>query len=383
MKALGKILIGVPVIALGTYAVVGFWGVPYLAQRALENAVKETNPKATVSVQSFSFNPFTFATDIHGVKIRNAMVQGTETDLTIERLTTGVSSLDVFKRHVVVSQIVIDAPALSAQKNLKRSGTAAGKIQKEVAKSPAEKPSQEWTWSVAGVRVQNGSVRFTDTGLKKPASVLVDAVQVNVGTLTSAMGKTPFTVTARPLGGTLKATGSFTGKDQKATLTLNAADVNLATLSPWTEDATQTRLKKGLFSINGTAQTDKGRVSAQADASVASLAAEKNGIPVLSAATIRADTVKLIALEPLSFSIRSIKADLGIQKATGIDENVTNLVGDIVAAFGHAKTAKRIKSVQKLDKVSVSNITYKNGKLHSTSSGFRFLESLNAIWTSR
>ena len=69
MKALGKILIGVPVIALGTYAVVGFWGVPYLAQRALENAVKETNPKATVSVQSFSFNPFTFATDIHGVKI--------------------------------------------------------------------------------------------------------------------------------------------------------------------------------------------------------------------------------------------------------------------------------------------------------------------------
>ena len=130
MKALGKILIGVPVIALGTYAVVGFWGVPYLAQCALENAVKETNPKATVSVQSFSFNPFTFATDIHGVKIRNAMVQGTETDLTIERLTTGVSSLDVFKRHVFVSQIVIDAPALSAQKNLKRSGTAAGKIQK-------------------------------------------------------------------------------------------------------------------------------------------------------------------------------------------------------------------------------------------------------------
>ena len=59
MKALGKILIGVPVIALGTYAVVGFWGVPYLVQRALENAVKETNPKATVSVQSFSFNPFT------------------------------------------------------------------------------------------------------------------------------------------------------------------------------------------------------------------------------------------------------------------------------------------------------------------------------------
>ena len=44
MKALGKILIGVPVIALGTYAVVGFWGVPYLAQRALENAVKGTNP---------------------------------------------------------------------------------------------------------------------------------------------------------------------------------------------------------------------------------------------------------------------------------------------------------------------------------------------------
>ena len=334
-------------------------------------------------MQSFSFNPFTFATDIHGVKIRNAMVQGTETDLTIERLTTGVSSLDVFKRHVVVSQIVIDAPALSAQKNLKRSGTAAGRIQKEVAKSPAEKPSQEWTWSDAGVRVQNGSKRFTDTGLKKPASVLVDAVQVNVGTLTSAMRKTPFTVNARPLGGTLKATGSFTGKDQKVTLTLNAADVNLATLSPWTEDATQTRLKKGLFSINGTAQTDKGRVSAQADASVASLAAEKNGIPVLSAATIRADTVKLIALEPLSISISSIKADLGNQKATGIDENVTNLVGDIVAAFGHAKTAKRIKSVQKLDKVSVSNITYKNGKLHSTSSGFRFLESLNAIWTTR
>lgn len=383
MKALGKILIGVPVIALGTYAVVGFWGVPYLAERALENTVKETNPKATVSVQSFSFNPFTFATDIHGVRIHNALVQGIETDLTIERLAAAVSSLDLLKRHVAVSQIIIDTPALSARKNLKRSGTVSGKIQKEIAKSSEAKPTQGWTWSIAGLRIQNGSARFTDTGLKKPASVLVDSVQVNVGTVTSAMGKTPFTVNARPLGGTLKATGSFTGKDQKVALTLNAADVNLSTLSPWTEDATQTRLKKGLFSINGNAQTDKGRVSAQADASVASLAAEKNGVPVLSAAAIRADTVKLITLEPLSFSIRNIKADLGFQKATGIDENVTNLVGDIVAAFGHAKTAKRIKSVQKLDKISVSNITYKNGKLHSTSSGFRFLESLNAIWTTR
>ena len=383
MKALGKIFIGLPVIALGTYAVVGFWGVPYVAQKALENAVKETNPNATVSVRSFSFNPFTFATDIQGVKIRNALVEGAQTDLDLERLTAGLTSLDLSKRHVAVSQIVVNAPTLSVRKNLKRSGSASGKVQKEVTPSSAKKSSQDWTWSVAGLQVQNGSLRFTDTGLKKPATVLIHSVQANVGTITSALEKTPFTLNARPLGGTLKATGSFAGRQNNLALTVDVSDVNLAELSPWTEDAAQTRLKKGLFSLNGNAQSDKGRVSAQADASVASLSAEKNGIPIFSDAVIRADAVKLTKLEPLSFSIRSIKADLGLQKATGIDENVTNLVGDIVAAFGHAKTAKRIKSVQKLDKVSVSNITFKNGKLHSTSSGFRFLENLNALWSAR
>mgnify|MGYP002523865616 FL=1 len=383
MKAFGKILIGIPVIALGTYAVVGFLGVPYLAQSALESAVKKTNPKATVSVRSFSFNPFTLAADIKGIKIRDYVAEGAQIDFDVERLTAGVTSLNLLKRNATVSQIIIDTPALSFRKNLKRSGSGAGKIRKEATSRPVAESTQTWTWTVAGLRIQDGSLQLTDQGLKKPASVRVDSVQVNVGAITSALGKTSFTFNARPLGGDLKASGSFSISEKKANLSLNTADMNLAMLSPWTEDATKTRLKKGLFTLSGKAQADQGHVSAQADASVASLSAEKNGVPVFSAGSIRAQTIKLVTLDPLTLSIRSIKADLGLQKAVGIDENVTNLLGDIVEAFGHAKTAKRIKSVQKLDKISVSNITYKNGKLHSTSSGFRFLENLNAIWTTR
>ncbi len=383
MKTFGKILVAIPVIAVGAYAAVGFLVVPKLAGDAIEKAVKEQCPSAAVSYDSIAFNPFTLAASVSGLAIKNYAVSGALVDFSFKSLTAHVSRLGLSEKTVGIGPVVLSDPAVLISKDLKRSASVPKKVEKLASRKKTDATTKDnWQWYVESFQVKNGSVLFTDTGLKKPGQLSVSSIDLLVGKITSDLGKTPFKATAKPLGGTLKLSGNFSVASERADVTAEAAGIHLTHLNPWLEDRAGSHLGSGALQLTGNASLANGVVSGKADTSVAALSVTKGSLQLFKDASVQVTSAKLTKLDPLTFSIANIKADLGVKKALGVDDKVVNVVGDILSAFGHKKKVDKIKNVQ-FDKVSVSNITYKNGRLDSTSkgTGYQILRMLNSIWS--
>ena len=380
MKTLGKTCVALAVLVFLGYTVGGFVGVPYFAKKTIIEKVKEQSPKAEVSVGSVSFNPFSLAVSLEGLKIKNFALDEAAIDFAVKSVSTGVDTFSISDRSVAIAPVLIAKPQVTYIKDLSKKTSSPRKIQtKEKAKTES-KEANAWKWSVASISITDGQVLLKDTGFRQPKTIGLTALNVDVKTITSDLGKTPFTVKAKALNGTLDANGTFAAKDEDASINATVKAANLSLASPWVERASNSALKSGSLDFSISGNYKKGSAKGTANALLSNLSVEKSAKKIFGAESIRVTSAKLTALDPLSFTISRIEADLGIRKATGINKNVTNLIGDLVSAFGNKKTGEKIKTTD-IDHVSVSGVVYKNGKLTSNAKGasYELIRQLNAL----
>ncbi len=379
MKTFCKSIIALAVIGLVGYTAGGFVGVPYFAKKMIAEKVPELSPGATASVKDVSFNPFTFDTKVEGLQVNNYDVDGAKVTLSIQKVTLGVSSLSLFGKSVAVSPITIETPTIEYSQDLSAKKSAPKKV--SIAKDSAESTSGDsgWKWSVESLNVKNGKFTLQDTGFKKPESLSVEAINLLVKNITSSWKKTPFTLTAKPLGGALNASGDFTGLLTNANVTTSIKNVDLTRASPWVNRASGMDLTNGTFELTANAIYNKGSVSGTTNALADSFTVAKAGIPFFSTKTISVKNAKLRSLNPITFSIENLNAQFGVTKQ--VDKQVTDLVGGVLSLLGHQKIAQKVKD-NDLGSISVSNVTYKNGHFSSTSkgAGYTLLNQLNAIF---
>ena len=383
MKTFCKSIIALAVIGLVGYTAGGFVGVPYFAKKMIAEKVPELSPGATASIKDVSFNPFTFDTKVEGLQVSNFVVGDAKVTLSIQKFTAGVSSLSLFGKSVAVSPVTIETPFIQYSQDLSAKKSAPKKV--TTAKDSAVSTSEDsgWKWSVESLNVKNGKFTLQDTGFKKPESLTVEAINLLVKNISSSWNKTPFTLTAKPLDGSLNASGDFTGLLTNANISTSVSDINLAKVSPWVNRASGMDLKDGKLELSANGAYNKGAASGIVNAKATSFTVAKAGIPFLSAKSITVKSAKLRSLDPLTFAIENLNADFGIVDSKAVDEKVTNAVGDILAAFGHKKVAQKVKE-NNLGGVSISNVTYKNGNFSSTSKGvgYTLLNQLNTIFGS-
>lgn len=379
MKTLGKTVIGLAVLAFLGYTVGGFVGVPYFAKKTLVEKVKEQSPNAQVSVGAIHFNPFSLDVSLEGLEIKNYALEDATLDFAVKSVSTGVDTFSYSNRSVAIAPVLITKPQITYVKDLSKKTSSPRKVQVKETKTQS-KEGDAWTWSVASISVTGGEVLLKDTGFKQPKTIGLTALNVDVKTLTSALGKTPFTVKAKALDGTLNANGTFAAKDEDASLNASVKGAKLSAASPWVERASDSALKNGTLDLTLSGNYKKGSAKGTANALVSSLSVEKSGKKIFGAETIQVSSAKLTSLDPLAFTINRIEADLGIRKATGINKNVTNLIGGLVSAFGHEKVGEKIKTTD-IDHVSASGVIYKNGKLTSNAKGasYELIRQLNAL----
>ncbi len=380
MKTLGKTCIALAVLAFLGYTVGGFVGVPYFAKKTLTEKVKEQSPKAEVTVGSISFNPFSFDVSLENLSIKNYAIDDAAIDFAVKSVSTSVDTFSYSNRSVAIAPVLIAKPQVTYIKDLSKKTSSPRKVQtKEKTKSEAN-DADAWKWSVASISLTDGEVLLKDTGFRQAKTIGLTALNVDVKTLTSDLGKTPFTVKAKALDGTLNANGTFAAKDEDASINATLKAANLSYASPWVERISESALKNGVLEMTLSGNYKKGSAKGTADALVSNLSVEKSGKKIFGAETIRVSSAKLTSLDPLAFTINRIEADLGIRKATGINKNVTNLIGDLVSAFGHKKTGEKIKTTD-IDHVSASGVIYKNGKLTSNAKGasYELIRQLNAL----
>ncbi len=380
MKKLGKTCIALAVLVFLGYTVGGFVGVPYFAKKTLIEKVKEQSPKAEVSVGSISFNPFSLAVSLEGLEIKNYALDDAAIDFAVKSVRTGVDTFSLADHSVAIAPVLIAKPQVTYIKDLSKKTSSPRKIQTKEKAKTASQEGDAWKWSVASISLTDGEVLLKDTGFTQPKTIGLTALNVDVKTITSDLGKTPFTVKAKALNGSLNANGSIAAKDEDASINATVKAANLALASPWVERASGSALKNGTLDLSLSGNYKKGSAKGTANALVSNLSVEKSGKKIFGADSIRMTSAKLTSLDPLSFSIARLEADLGIRKATGINKDVTNFIGDLVSAFGNKKTGEKIKTTD-IDHVSISGVVYKNGKLTSNAKGasYELIRQLNAL----
>ncbi|MDR2261495.1 MAG: DUF748 domain-containing protein [Azoarcus sp.] len=153
-------------LALALYAVLGFVAAPWAARHQLPRVLGERLGRA-VSIEKITFNPFTLAVDLYGVK-----VAGTGADdapaLGFERLTVNFEVMSFVRGGPVVRELTLEGPRARLTRLapglydcsdvFERLSRLAGEGEGEAA----DGGGGALVFSLANVRIENGLVEIND-----------------------------------------------------------------------------------------------------------------------------------------------------------------------------------------------------------------------------
>ena len=165
-----RVLVGVAV-ALLLYAAVGFLVVPRIVLSKLPPALSAALHRP-VTLKGVKANPFTLSLTLEGLRVGEK--EGPGAFVTVERLFANAQLSSLYHRGPVLSEAVVEAPAIS----IARTGAGTLSISDLIEELSKEKPdSKPARFSVANIRVERGAILFDD----RPARTKHAVTELKVG----------------------------------------------------------------------------------------------------------------------------------------------------------------------------------------------------------
>ena len=288
--------------------------------------------------------------------------------VSVAGLEVNLQELDLLARKADIEKVSVRNPSL----NLIRTPRSIGPVSTGKAAPAPETPTAGnepgWQWSLADLEVTNGSLRWYDQTVRPRASLNISQLNAGLKNLdSSAKDKTAsLHIDAKLLGGSLKADGSLSPRNNRVSVSVDGKSLNTKALSPYVREATGLDLSGILgFKIKG--RLENGNVTASGNVNTANIDIREGNSPLVKAASAA------IALQSFDLNRRQIavdnvslkKANISVVKnAKGI--NLLTIAGDSTAAkTGSQKSAETETaapwqwSLGKLQ-VSDSRLSYKD-----------------------
>jgi uncharacterized protein involved in outer membrane biogenesis len=240
-------------IAVALYALLGFWVVPTVGLRVVNDklAAMATTP---AHLEKIVFNPFTLELTLHGLRF------GTPGDeqLAFQRLYANLQVNSLWRRQVHLATLELDQPKVQAliardgQLNLSQLFKPSAEPEQ-----PASEDDTPFPLTVDELTLSNGHVHFKDARSSAPVEFTYDALDFQLRHLTTLpKGNAQMELTAHgPLVGQLAWSGRFSLFPFTSQGHLTLKDAPLQTWWPYVQATAPLKL-------------DSGKVSAQLDYSL-------------------------------------------------------------------------------------------------------------------
>ena len=158
-----RFLIYMALAMVSLYTIIGFFGVPYAIKHSVPDKVAEATKGGKFTVQSASFNPFTFRLSLQKLSFKTPK---NSDFVAVDFFTVNVNPLDyLWKGRLVVESITIDAPQISLSKDANGEMNFGWLLGED--KNETKEPSKPFGLLIRDFTLKNGAIDYADMSEKK------------------------------------------------------------------------------------------------------------------------------------------------------------------------------------------------------------------------
>jgi hypothetical protein len=155
---LKKILIGL-IIFFGVFTLVGFFGLPPILKSILTKKLSE-NLHRSVTINQIKINPYTLSIAVRGLTIKDK--DSSETFVSFDEFFVDLQSLSIPKMALILKEVRLTNPFIKIARHPDKSYNFSDLMEKGESKPPEKKKSKPFRFSLNNVRIENGSIDFSD-----------------------------------------------------------------------------------------------------------------------------------------------------------------------------------------------------------------------------
>ncbi len=171
-----RFLIYIILAVVSFYTIIGFFGVPYAIKHSIPDKVAEVTKGGKLSVESASFNPFTFTLSLQKFSFKTPK---NGDFVAVEHFSVNIDPLDyLWKGGLVVNSISIDKPQISLSKDAKGEMNFGWLIGEE--KNETKESSKPLALLIHNFTLKNGAMDYTDVSEGKNYHQGIDAIGFHV-----------------------------------------------------------------------------------------------------------------------------------------------------------------------------------------------------------
>jgi len=162
--------------AVSFYAIIGFFGVPYAVKHSIPDKVAKATKGGKLSVESASFNPFTFTLSLQKFSFKTPK----NGDLVaVEHFSVNIDPLDyLWKGGLVVESIYLDKPQISLSKDTKGEMNFGWLLGED--KNKTTEPSKPLALLIKNFTLKNGVIEYADVSEGKNYHQRVNTIGFHV-----------------------------------------------------------------------------------------------------------------------------------------------------------------------------------------------------------
>ncbi|MGZ3513672.1 MAG: AsmA family protein, partial [Thermodesulfobacteriota bacterium] len=170
---LKKIFIGL-IIFFAVFTLVGFFSFPPILKSILTKQLSQ-NLHREVTIGQIKFNPYTLCITARGLRVKDRT--GPETFVSCDEIFLNLQSLSVIRLALILKEIRLTKPYIRVTRNQDQSYNFSDLIEKKESKPPEKEKSKRLRFSVNNIRIQEGSIDFSD----EPEKIHHTVRELNIG----------------------------------------------------------------------------------------------------------------------------------------------------------------------------------------------------------
>ncbi|MGZ3603811.1 MAG: DUF748 domain-containing protein [Thermodesulfobacteriota bacterium] len=170
---LKKIFIGL-IIFFAVFTLVGFLALPPILKLILTKQLSQ-NLHREVTISQIKFNPYTLCITARGLMVKDR--SGPETFVSCDEIFLNLQSLSVIRLGLILKEIRFTNPYIRVTRNQDQSYNFSDLIEKKESKPPEKEKSKPLRFSLNNIRIQNGSIDFSD----EPEKIKHTVRDLNIG----------------------------------------------------------------------------------------------------------------------------------------------------------------------------------------------------------
>ena len=168
-----KIFIGL-IIFFGVFTLVGFFALPPILKSILTKKLSE-NLHRSVTINQIKINPYTLSIAVRGLTIKSK--DSSETFVSFDEFFVDLQSISIPKMALILKEVRLTNPYIKIARHPDKSYNFSDLTEKGESKPPEKKKSKPFRFSLNNVRIENGSIDFSD----EPERIKHTVRELNIG----------------------------------------------------------------------------------------------------------------------------------------------------------------------------------------------------------